>query len=172
MTSKAALAPVARPALADCVEEDGEVRIFIEHNDNFRLPANPANPGYHDWPWNRDCAVPRLYAAARGGRRKGRTGCSSAIRIRKISIRWNGRATSRGRAEPNRPGLVPRSTTKIYVQDKLREQGAEVWRWINDGAHIYVCGDANRMAKDVEQALLEGIAEYGAMDASGGRIFK
>ena len=31
---------------------------------------------------------------------------------------------------------------KIYVQDKLREQGAELWRWINDGAHIYVCGDA------------------------------
>ncbi|UMX55194.1 hypothetical protein MJ524_22670 [Escherichia coli] len=41
---------------------------------------------------------------------------------------------------------------KIYVQDKLREQGAELWRWINDGAHIYVRGDANRMAKDVEQA--------------------
>ena len=48
---------------------------------------------------------------------------------------------------------------KVYVQDKLREQGAELWRWINDGAHIYVCGDANRLAKDVEQALLEVIAE-------------
>ena len=54
---------------------------------------------------------------------------------------------------------------KVYVQDKLREQGAELWRWINDGAHIYVCGDANRMAKDVEQALLEVIAEFGGMDA-------
>ncbi|MDU1223413.1 MAG: NADPH-dependent assimilatory sulfite reductase flavoprotein subunit, partial [Citrobacter freundii] len=54
---------------------------------------------------------------------------------------------------------------KVYVQDKLRQQGAELWRWINDGAHIYVCGDANRMAKDVEQALLDVIAEFGAMDA-------
>ncbi len=53
---------------------------------------------------------------------------------------------------------------KIYVQDKLREQGAELWRWINDGAHIYVCGDARRMAADVEKALLEVIAEFGAMD--------
>ncbi|MDU5731655.1 MAG: flavodoxin domain-containing protein [Citrobacter freundii] len=53
---------------------------------------------------------------------------------------------------------------KVYVQDKLRQQGAELWRWINDGAHIYVCGDANRMAKDVEQALLEVIAEFGGMD--------
>ncbi|HBC7842430.1 TPA: NADPH-dependent assimilatory sulfite reductase flavoprotein subunit, partial [Escherichia coli] len=60
---------------------------------------------------------------------------------------------------------------KIYVQDKLREQGAELWRWINDGAHIYVCGDANRMAKDVEQALLEMIAEFGGMDTEAADEF-
>jgi sulfite reductase (NADPH) flavoprotein alpha-component len=59
---------------------------------------------------------------------------------------------------------------KVYVQDKLRER-AELWRWINDGAHIYVCGDANRMAKDVEQTLLEVIAEYGAMDAEAADEF-
>lgn len=70
----------------------------------------------------------------------------------------------RGRTEPYRSRLVPRSKEKVYVQDKLRQQGAELWRWINDGAHIYVCGDANRMAKDVEQALLEVIAEFGGMD--------
>lgn len=60
---------------------------------------------------------------------------------------------------------------KIYVQDKLREQGAELWRWINDGAHIYVCGDANRMAKDVGQALLEVIAEFGGMDTEAADEF-
>lgn len=54
---------------------------------------------------------------------------------------------------------------KIYVQDKLREQGAELWNWIQQGAHIYVCGDANRMAKDVEQVLLDVVALHGAMDA-------
>lgn len=70
----------------------------------------------------------------------------------------------RGRTEPYRSRTVPRSKRKVYVQDKLRQQGAELWRWINDGAHIYVCGDANRMAKDVEQALLEVIAEFGGMD--------
>lgn len=53
---------------------------------------------------------------------------------------------------------------KVYVQDKIRAKGAELWRWIEQGAHIYVCGDANRMAKDVEQALLEVVAEFGAMD--------
>ncbi len=70
----------------------------------------------------------------------------------------------RRRAEPDRSGPVTRSKRKIYVQDKLREQGAELWRWINDGAHIYVCGDARRMAADVEKALLEVIAEFGGMD--------
>jgi sulfite reductase (NADPH) flavoprotein alpha-component len=60
---------------------------------------------------------------------------------------------------------------KVYVQDRLREQGAELWRWINDGAHIYVCGDANRMAKDVERTLLEVIAEFGAMDAEAADEF-
>ncbi|MNN87163.1 Sulfite reductase [NADPH] flavoprotein alpha-component [compost metagenome] len=50
---------------------------------------------------------------------------------------------------------------KIYVQDKLREQGAELFQWLEAGAHFYVCGDANHMAKDVQQALLEVIAEHG-----------
>lgn len=54
---------------------------------------------------------------------------------------------------------------KIYVQDKLREQGEEVWQWLQEGAHIYVCGDANRMAKDVEQALLDIVSQYGNMDS-------
>lgn len=71
----------------------------------------------------------------------------------------------RGCADPHRSGPSRDQKEKVYVQDKLREQGAELWRWINDGAHIYVCGDANRMAKDVEQALLEVIAEFGGMDA-------
>ena len=42
---------------------------------------------------------------------------------------------------------------KIYVQHRMREVGRDLWSWLNDGAHIYVCGDALRMAKDVETAL-------------------
>ena len=42
---------------------------------------------------------------------------------------------------------------KVYVQHKMLEKGAELWRWLNDGAVFYVCGDASRMAKDVDQAL-------------------
>ncbi|MGF1553963.1 MAG: sulfite reductase flavoprotein subunit alpha [Paracoccaceae bacterium] len=52
---------------------------------------------------------------------------------------------------------------KVYVQDRIREHGAEVWRWIGEGAHLYVCGDAKRMARDVDRALAVVIAEHGRM---------
>jgi sulfite reductase alpha subunit-like flavoprotein len=52
---------------------------------------------------------------------------------------------------------------KIYVQHRIRQQGAELWRWLEEGARIYVCGDATHMAKDVDQALREVIAEHGRL---------
>jgi sulfite reductase (NADPH) flavoprotein alpha-component len=52
---------------------------------------------------------------------------------------------------------------KIYVQDRMRENAAELWAWIKAGAFFYVCGDAKRMAKDVDIALHEVIAEQGAI---------
>lgn len=55
---------------------------------------------------------------------------------------------------------------KIYVQDKMRENAAELWAWLKGGAHFYVCGDAKRMAKDVDAALHEIIAQQGGLDAA------
>ncbi|MGE0563434.1 MAG: sulfite reductase subunit alpha [Pseudolabrys sp.] len=54
------------------------------------------------------------------------------------------------------------SDQKIYVQDRMREVGRDLWAWIADGAHLYVCGDAKRMAKDVEIALVDVVAQHGA----------
>jgi sulfite reductase (NADPH) flavoprotein alpha-component len=54
------------------------------------------------------------------------------------------------------------SDEKIYVQHRMREVGRDLWSWLTDGAHIYVCGDALRMAKDVEAALVEIIAKHGS----------
>jgi sulfite reductase (NADPH) flavoprotein alpha-component len=50
---------------------------------------------------------------------------------------------------------------KIYVQDRMTEQGAALWKWLEEGAAFYVCGDASRMAKDVDQALHEIIQVHG-----------
>lgn len=51
--------------------------------------------------------------------------------------------------------------TKVYVQDRMREAGAELWLWLEEGAHLYVCGDAKRMAKDVDQALHDAVETHG-----------
>ncbi|WP_438482092.1 sulfite reductase subunit alpha [Oleiharenicola lentus] len=55
---------------------------------------------------------------------------------------------------------------KVYVQDRMRENAAELWAWIQNGAHFYVCGDAKRMAKDVDVALHDVIAQQGGLDAA------
>ncbi|HCF8067004.1 TPA: NADPH-dependent assimilatory sulfite reductase flavoprotein subunit [Klebsiella michiganensis] len=160
--------------LADRVEEDGEVRIFIEHNDNFRLPANPQTPVIMIGPGT-GIAPFRAFMqqrAAEGAEGKNWLffGNPHFTEDFLYQVEWQSYV---------KEGLLSRidlawsrdQQQKVYVQDKLREQGAELWRWINDGAHIYVCGDANRMAKDVEQTLLEVIAEYGAMDAEAADEF-
>jgi sulfite reductase (NADPH) flavoprotein alpha-component len=51
---------------------------------------------------------------------------------------------------------------KFYVQDRMREVGREIWTWLAEGASVYVCGDAKRMAKDVERALVDIVAQFGA----------
>ncbi len=53
---------------------------------------------------------------------------------------------------------------KIYVQDRMREAAAELWAWIKGGAYFYVCGDAHRMAKDVDAALQQIVAGQGGME--------
>jgi sulfite reductase (NADPH) flavoprotein alpha-component len=52
---------------------------------------------------------------------------------------------------------------KIYVQDRMQEHGRELWAWLQSGAHFYVCGDANRMAKDVDQALSGIVQKHGGL---------
>ncbi|MBV9550496.1 MAG: hypothetical protein JO256_12580 [Alphaproteobacteria bacterium] len=53
----------------------------------------------------------------------------------------------------------------------MQEEGAELWAWLARGAHFYVCGDAKRMAKDVDQALHAIVGRHGGMDASSVRRF-
>ncbi|EPN9528584.1 NADPH-dependent assimilatory sulfite reductase flavoprotein subunit [Cronobacter malonaticus] len=154
--------------LADRLEEDGEVRVFIEHNDNFRLPAAPETPVIMIGPGT---GIAPFRAFMQQREADGATGKNWLFFGNPhftedflYQVEWQ---------RYIKEGLLTRidlawsrdQDHKIYVQDKIREQGAELWRWIQEGAHLYVCGDANRMAKDVEQALLEVIAAYGGMDA-------
>lgn len=154
--------------LADRLEEDGEVRVFIEHNDNFRLPANPQTPVIMIGPGT-GIAPFRAFMqqrAADGAEGKNWLffGNPHFTEDFLYQVEWQ-RYVKDGVLSRISLAWSRDQKEKVYVQDKLRAEGAELWRWINNGAHIYVCGDANRMAKDVEQALLEVIAEFGAMDA-------
>ncbi|MGW3415570.1 molybdopterin-dependent oxidoreductase [Streptomyces sp. NPDC000888] len=61
--------------------------------------------------------------------------------------------------------------TKVYVQDRMREHGPQLWSWLQDGAHFYVCGDASRMAKDVDQALRDIASVHGGLDEDGAAAY-
>ncbi len=154
--------------LADRLEVDGDIRIFIEHNDNFRLPTNPETPVIMIGPGT---GIAPFRAFMQQREADGATGKNWLLFGNPhftedflYQVEWQRYV---------KDGLLTRidlawsrdQIHKIYVQDKLREQGAELWDWIQQGAHIYVCGDANRMAKDVEQVLLDVVALHGAMDA-------
>ncbi|QGZ65962.1 bifunctional nitrate reductase/sulfite reductase flavoprotein subunit alpha [Paraburkholderia acidisoli] len=60
---------------------------------------------------------------------------------------------------------------KVYVQDRMREQGAQLWSWLQDGAHLYVCGDASRMAKDVDAALKDVVAAHGGLSGEAAQDY-
>ncbi len=60
-------------------------------------------------------------------------------------------------------------TQKIYVQDRMAEHAADLWRWLQDGAHVYVCGDASRMARDVDQTLRRIASQQGGLDEAQSR---
>ncbi|OVZ91303.1 sulfite reductase [NADPH] flavoprotein, alpha-component [Yersinia kristensenii] len=154
--------------LADRLAVDGDIRIFIEHNDNFRLPANPETPVIMIGPGT---GIAPFRAFMQQREADGATGKNWLLFGNPhftedflYQVEWQRYV---------KDGLLTRidlawsrdQAHKIYVQDKLREQGAELWSWIQQGAHIYVCGDANRMAKDVEQVLLDVVALHGVMDA-------
>ena len=61
---------------------------------------------------------------------------------------------------------------RVYVQHKMLDYGADVWRWLDDGAHFYVCGDATRMAKDVDAALTSIIVKHGGMSHEKAHEYK
>ncbi|MBK5072330.1 NADPH-dependent assimilatory sulfite reductase flavoprotein subunit [Budviciaceae bacterium CWB-B4] len=153
--------------LADRLEEEGDIAVFIEHNDNFRLPDDPSTPVVMIGPGT-GIAPFRAFMQQReaiGAEGKnwlffGNPHFTSDFLYQ---VEWQRYVKS---------GLLNRidlawsrdQQHKVYVQDKLRENGSELWQWIQDGAHLYVCGDANRMAKDVERALLDVVSTHGAMD--------
>jgi sulfite reductase (NADPH) flavoprotein alpha-component len=141
----------------------GKVPIFIHSNQNFRLPADPqarvimVGPGTGLAPFR---AYLEHKQAGRGRWPMwlffGDQRASQDFLYEEELLAWQ------------KSGLLERLDTafsrdqayKIYVQDRIREHAEELWRWLDDGAYFYVCGDSKRMAPDVEAAMLKAIADH------------
>ena len=156
------------------VEDGDKVRVYVEHNDSFRLPENPDAPvimvgpgtgiapfrsflqdreadGVEGNSWlffgNPHFTQDFLYQVELQSYLK------SGL-LSKLSV-----AFSRDQAE------------KVYVQDRIVENGAELYQWLEKGAHLYICGDGNHMAKDVHQALLSVVQEHGGHSAEDAEAY-
>ena len=150
--------------LADRVEEDGAVRVFVEHNDNFRLPNDTTKPiimvgsGTGVAPFR--AFMQQRVADEANGKNWLIFGNPHFASDFLYQTEWQQFAKD-GFLHKYDFAWSRDQEKKIYVQDKIRENSTALWQWLQEGAYFYVCGDASKMAKDVEQALLEVIAKEG-----------
>lgn len=149
-------------------EEGASLPVFIERNERFRLPADASRdvimigPGTGVAPF-RGFVQERAVIGATG-RQWLLFGNPHARSDFLYQLEWQD-ALKRGELDRLDLAFSRDQAHKIYVQDKLREHGRELFSWLENGAHLYVCGDATRMAKDVHATLLAVIAEHGAKSA-------
>jgi sulfite reductase (NADPH) flavoprotein alpha-component len=154
--------------LCQRLEEGQKVRVFVEHNDNFRLPQSDDTPVIMIGPGT-GVAPFRAFMQEREARDATGDnwmffGDQTFTQDFLYQVEWQNYLKS---------GLLTRmdvafsrdQAEKIYVQDRLKEQASDVFAWLERGAHLYICGDANRMAKDVHQTLVEIIQEHGKLSA-------
>jgi sulfite reductase (NADPH) flavoprotein alpha-component len=165
---------VASTYLADRVAPGERVRVYVQKAHGFALPADLTKPVIMVGPGTgiapfRAFLQERVATRATGpnwlffGHQ--RMACDffyadelntlkASGHLERLSLAW-----SRDGAE------------KFYVQDRMRQNGAELWSWLEAGAHFYVCGDAKRMAKDVERAMVDIVAEHGGLSADAAIAF-
>lgn len=150
--------------LADRLAEDAEVRVFVEHNDNFRLPQNPDTPVIMVGPGTGIAPFRAFMQEREAQGAEGKNwlffGNPHFTQDFLYQVEWQ-RYVKSGLLSKISLAFSRDQGHKIYVQDRLREAGLELYQWLEAGAHFYVCGDANHMAKDVQEALLDVIAEHG-----------
>lgn len=154
--------------LAERVAEDETVRVFVEHNPNFRLPENPDTPiimigaGTGVAPFR--AFMQERAANEATGKNWLIFGNPHFTEDFLYQTEWQIFAKD-GYLHNYTFAWSRDGAEKVYVQHKIRENATEIWQWLQQGAHIYVCGDASKMAKDVEHALLDVIAQQGGLNA-------
>jgi len=152
--------------LAERLAEGQQVKVFVEHNDNFRLPNHDTpvimiGPGTGIAPF-------RAFLQERDN--AGATGQNwlffgnphfTQDFLYQVELQDY---LKRGVLSKLDVAFSRDQAQKVYVQDKLLAKGAEVWSWLAQGAHLYICGDGSKMAKDVHQALLQIAKTHGGLN--------
>jgi len=155
-------------------EEASEVEVFVETNDNFRLPADPNTPVIMVGPGT-GIAPFRSFMQERDvqgaeGKNWLFFGNPHFTQDFLYQVEWQSYV---------KEGLLDKITLafsrdqeeKVYVQHRLLENGKEVYEWLEQGAHFYVCGDAMHMAKDVENALISIVQEHGGKSEADAKAY-
>lgn len=156
---------LASTFLAERINPGDEVKVYVQRAHGFALPQDPKTaiimigPGTGVAPF-RAFLLDRRATGATGrnwlffGHQ--RSDCDFFYSDELNAMKMSGLLTRLSLAW-SRDG-----EKKFYVQDRMREVGRELWTWLAEGANVYICGDAKRMAKDVERALVDIVAQFGA----------
>lgn len=156
---------VCSPFLADA-DADTEVPVFVQASPHFRPPADPATPMVMVGPGTGVAPFVGFLQERRALGHRAPNWLFFGEQHRASDFYYEEELT-----ELLDEGTLARLDTafsrdqrqKVYVQDRMREHGPELWRWLQDGAHFYVCGDASRMAKDVDRALKDIAVAHGGL---------
>ncbi|PPK95357.1 NADPH-dependent sulfite reductase flavoprotein alpha-component [Kineococcus xinjiangensis] len=164
---------VASAHLADA-PAGSPVRVFVQRSPHFRPPADPSAPVVMVGPGTGIAPFLGFLQERRARGHLGRNWLFFGEQHRASDFYYRDELD-----ELFREGTLTRLDTafsrdqraKVYVQDRMREQGRQLWAWLREGAHVYVCGDAARMAKDVDAALRWVAAVHGGLGEDAGAAF-
>ncbi|WP_149827858.1 bifunctional nitrate reductase/sulfite reductase flavoprotein subunit alpha [Streptomyces tailanensis] len=156
---------VCSPFLADG-EQDMEVPVFVQRSPHFRPPSDPTTPMVMVGPGTGVAPFIGFLQERQALGHRAPNWLFFGEQHRATDFYYEDELT-----ELQQGGVLSRLDTafsrdqraKVYVQDRMREHGPELWHWLQDGARFYVCGDAARMAKDVDQALRDIAITHGGL---------
>ncbi|MBU2976609.1 assimilatory sulfite reductase (NADPH) flavoprotein subunit [Alteromonas sp. C1M14] len=160
--------------LCERLEEGEEIEVYIEKNDNFRLPESADTPVIMVGPGT-GIAPFRAFMQERDAQgAEGKNwlffGNPHFTQDFLYQVEWQGYVKS-GLLDNITLAFSRDQKEKVYVQHRLLENGKGIFDWLESGAHFYVCGDATHMAKDVEAALLSIIQEHGGKSEDDAKAY-
>ena len=151
--------------LSTRLDEGGEVNVFVETNDNFRLPDDGNTPVIMIGPGTGIAPFRAFMQQREAEEASGENwlffGNPNYTQDFLYQTEWQ-RFVKDGVVNKISLAFSRDQEQKVYVQHRMLEQGAELYQWLEQGAYLYVCGDANHMAKDVQDALVQIVIEHGA----------